>query len=222
MRRFICWRLSRCQLSQFVGSQIEHLSLPDWPSLQPCFDDGATPQFLLKVVKLTLVKFWPFVWLGYLNLRQFSKRQNFDNEIAVQNLGVVSPFVDYGESNFKGLIYVKGRRSNQSNISHDQVWAELQTDLLPNDAQLPASKDRIERADYDQPDATNPERWSIPAFIVGVFLFLAGNLFVYYGAERAENRCLIGFGWNKYGLLIGAFLCLLGGLTLMFLVPFWI
>ncbi len=85
--------------------------------------------------------------------------------------------------------------------------------------QLPTSEERIESADYEKSDRAEPEGWSIPAFIVGVLLFLAGNLFVHYGAERFENCGLVRRGWYEYDLLLLGFVFLFCGLALMFIVP---
>ncbi|MGB0060805.1 hypothetical protein [Candidatus Binatus sp.] len=88
--------------------------------------------------------------------------------------------------------------------------------------QLPTRKECIASTNYKESDGAEPERWSIPAFIVGVLLFLAGNLFTHYGAERFEDCGLVRRRWHEYDLLILGFLCLLGGLVLMFIIPFLI
>ena len=183
-------------------------------------NDGAMPQFPLKV-NVAFVEFWQFVRRAYLAMGQFSEWQDFNYEIAVQDRGIARAFIHYRKRHFQRLAYVEGiGRSYQSNVSNDQLRAVLQTQLLPNDDELPTSKGGIESADYEESDSAEPERRGIPAFVIGVFLFLAGNFFVHYGAKRAENRRLILFGWHKYGLLGVGFLLLLCGLTLMFLIPF--
>jgi len=218
MRRSIC-----CQLSQFFGIQIEPHPFTDRQSLHPRFDDGAAPELTLKVVNVALFEFWHFARGVYLTMRQFSIRQDFDYEIARYDRGIAGALIHYRKRDFQRLAYLEGVRCpNQSNVSHDKLRVELQAELLANDDQLPTSKGSIESTNYEQSDSAEPERWSVPAFVIGVLLFLSGNLFVHYGAERAENGGLISFGWHKYWLLVCGFLCLLGGLTLMFLVPFLI
>jgi len=125
---------SFCQLLNLVGLQEQSRSFRDWYSLHPRFDDR-TSELALEVVKVAVLKFRQFARRAYLTLGECRIRQDSDYKNARYDRGIVSPFVDYGESNFKRLVYVEGvGRSNQSNISHNQVRAELQTDLLPEDA----------------------------------------------------------------------------------------
>ena len=182
-----------------------------------------TPVVALERLRQRLWRFiveGNFLWVGKRRLkRPQDKSLLFD-------FGV--PFADV----YKAEICGHRLRSDiieESIGEHFYIWSRVHAELierslslLPNDDQLPASKERVESTNYEESDSAEPERWSIPAFVIGVFLFLAGNIFVHYGAERAENCRLVRLGWHEYWLLLLGFLSLLGGLTMMFLVPFLI
>jgi hypothetical protein len=99
-------------------------------------------------VKVAVLKFWQFIRPDYLTMGQCRKWQDSDYESARYDRGVASPFVGYGESNFKRLVYVKGiGRSYQSNVSHNQVWAELESQSFISNLAL--LSDRVQSAQRD-------------------------------------------------------------------------
>jgi hypothetical protein len=62
--------------------------------------------------------------------------------------------------------------------------------LTPDNEQLPAGKESVRGSDHREGRA-DPKRGRIPVFVFGTLLFISGNFFIQYGAQRFENSCLI-------------------------------
>jgi hypothetical protein len=223
-------RRSLGQLYEFVRLQGQSRSFRYWKGLHSRFDDRIS-ELALEVVNVAIVEFWQFTRRIYLTMRRFRVRQNSNYKHARHDRGVAGPLIYYRKTNFQRLIYMEGVRcSNQSNVSDDKLRPELQGKsvalnfgLTTNDAQLSVSSDSVSSADNSERDADHklPHHWRIPAFAVGVLLFILGNFLTDYGAKFSEDCRIVGGRWHKYGwLYLGGFTVLAGLILMISIVPF--